>query len=365
MKNQIYELYGHLVSDNSERAQTHRQKCTCPFYGGLCDGGGNRYQTFLNKRDIQKNNLESFFGSDIDFVPPGVCSILAKDIKWIVCPRRVFSFTQNGGINYPQRLVSRIIRSYCDLIENTKIAVWSEAKVKYSETNHEDDTKFFDYTFDYVLASVVPRQLKSIAIDLKISERKLQSALEKTGQTLSVRNGEIYMEYYPIGKLNIIEVMTSSTSGGNKSKGTTIQQSFIDALKGNKHESPSINYRQVWARMVSQLIVKSQIAASWESKALWIVQDSLANYISKSTDLNLQKLISEISKEVNIVSLKYTDEADENGCLKLNIENLYAGEIPKISGDTDFNKLLQASVIPEMNLVRDRIILKAPKVIID
>ncbi len=364
MKNQIYELYGHLLNDKTEIAETHRRNCTCPFYDGLCDGGGNRYQTFLNKKVLENNGLESYFEANIDLIPPGVFSLLVKDTKWIVCPRRVFSFTNEVTQNFHSQFVATIIKKYCDLIENEKIAIWSEAKIKYSGKNDEDESKSFDYTFDYVIASVAPRELKSIANDLGITVRKLQNSLERSGQTLSFRNDEYYMEHYPVGKLNIIEVMTSSTSGGNKNKGTTIQQSFINALKDEDHESPGINYRQVWARMVSQLIVKSQIGASWGSKTLWIVQDSLTNYISKSTDLNLKKLISEFSKEVNIVSLKYTDEFDENGCIKLGLKNLYAGEIPKVTGDTDFNKLLQASVIPEMELVRDKIIMKTPKAII-
>ncbi len=364
MKNQIYELYGHLLSDKSEIAESDRKSCRCPFYGGICDGGGNRYQTFLNKRVVEKNNLENYFNTDLELIPPGVCSLIVKDVKWVVCPRRVFSFSENQSDSYHSNLVANILKKYCALIENERIGIWSEAKIKYKEIKGDDEAKSFDYTFDFVVASVAPKKLTSVAKELGISERKLQNSLERSGHVLALRNGEYYMEHYPVGKLNLIEVMTSSTSGGNKNKGTTIQQSFINAIKGENHESPGINYRQVWARMVSQLIVKSQIGAAWNSKTLWILQDSLANYISKNTDLNLQKLISEFAKEINIVSLKYTNEFDENGCLKLSLNNLYAGEIPRITSDTDFNKLLQASVIPSMDYVKKKIILKKTKTIL-
>ncbi len=365
MKNQIYELYGHLLTDKSDKAEANRKACKCPFYGGLCDGGGNRYQTFLNKRVLENNDLETYFDADIELIPPGVCSLIVKDVKWIVCPRRVFSFSENNTRNYHSDFVSGLIKQYCSLIENEKIGIWSEAKIRYIEKDGDEEAKSFDYTFDYVVASVAPKKLVSIADELGITQKKLQNSLEKKGHVLSLRDGEYYMEHYPVGKLNLIEVMTSSTSGGNKNKGTTIQQSFINAIKGENHESPGINYRQVWARMVSQLIVKSQIGAYWKSKTLWILQDSLVKYISRSTDLNLQKLISEVAKEINIVSLKYTDTPDENGCLKLGLDNLYAGEIPKITDDTDFNKLLQASVIPSMDYVRNKIVLKMPKSILD
>lgn len=100
MKNQIYELYGHLVTDKSAEANENRKICNCSFYDGLCDGGGNRYQTFLNKKNLEKHALEGYFDESIDLIPPGVCSLIVKDTKWVVCPRRVFSFSQNGTANF-------------------------------------------------------------------------------------------------------------------------------------------------------------------------------------------------------------------------------------------------------------------------
>lgn len=364
MKKQIFELFGFLVNDKSEKAERFRKECLCPFYGGLCDGGGNRYQTFLNQNTVKKNNLADYFDSAIHLVPPGVCSLHVKDTKWIVCPRRVFSFSENPVQNYHSSLVKKIIDDYCKLIPNTKTGIWSEIKIKYADSNSNDESKSFDYTFDYIVASVAPKKLAEVADEEKVTEKRLKALLEKKGQALGMRNKEIYMENYPTGPLNIVEVMTSSTSGGNKKKGTTIQQSFINAIKGEEHESPGINYRQVWARMVSQLIVKSQIGDQWGSRTLWVLQDSLVNYMSKSTDLNLQKLISEVAKEVNLVSMKFSDEVDENGCLKLELDHLYAGKIPQATDDTDFNKLLLASIIPEMAFVRSKLLLKKPKSII-
>ncbi len=107
--------------------------------------------------------------------------------------------------------------------------------------------------------------------------------------------------------------------------------------------------------MVSQLIVKSQIGHTWGSTTLWILQDSLAHYISKSTDLNFSKLIASALREVNILSIKYSDAVDEKGCKKLTEEALYAGEIPRITSDTDVNKLLQASCLPEISVVKTRL----------
>ncbi len=358
MKNQIFELFGHEVDDKSEQAEYYRKNCICPFTNNLCDGGGNRYQTFLTKNDVDKNKLTKYFSKDLKIVPPGVCSLYVKDVKWIVCPRRIFSFSNAHEKNYHTSFVGTLLKKYCQL-ENTKqIGIWGEVKIKYSKDNEDDETKSFDYTFDYIVASLGSKKISEIAIALQMSETKVRKQAEDNGYTVAMRGAEYFVEDFPIGKLNIIEIMTSSTSGGNKNKGTTIQQSFINAIKGDKHESPGINYRQVWARMVSQLIVKSQIGNAWGGKTLWILQDSLTDYITKSTDLNLVKLISEISKEVNLVSIKYGNDTDENGCLKLKEHHLYAGMIPKITSDTDFNKLLQAGSIPDMNEIASKLILK-------
>jgi hypothetical protein len=363
MKNQIFELFGFRVDNKSKAAQYYRTNCICPFTNNLCDGGGNRYQSFLSRSDVDKHVLNEYFAKELTIVPPGVCSLEVKDTKWIVCPRRIFSFSKTSQKNYHTSFVASLLKKYCVLEPSKPIGIWSEVKVKYSEGSEgvdgeEDDLKSFDYTFDYLIATLGSKKISEIAPLLELSEAKIKKIAEDNGYTIAMRGKDYYIENYPVGKLNIIEIMTSSTSGGNKNKGTTIQQSFISAIKGDAHISPGINYRQVWARMVSQLIVKSQIGEAWGGKTLWILQDSLSNYMSKSTDLNFAKLISMVPKEVNLLSLKYSDETDEDGCLKLVEHNLYAGEIPKIKSDTDFNKLIQAASIPKMDEISARLILK-------
>lgn len=358
MKNQIFELFGHEVNDKSSKAEYYRRNCICPFTNNLCDGGGNRYQTFLSKNDVEKNGLIEYFSKDLKAIPPGICSLTVKDVKWIVCPRRIFSFSKANEDNYHNNFAINLLKKHCRLEKSKYIGIWSEVKVKYLEDNEEKGLRSFDYTFDYIVASLGSKHISEIATSLQLSEAKVREQAEDNGYTIAARGGKLFIEDFPTGKLNIIEIMTSSTSGGNKSKGTTIQQSFINAIRGSQHESPGINYRQVWARMVSQLIVKSQIGNTWGSKTLWILQDSLSDYITKSTDLNLTKLISKVSKEVNLVSIKYSNNTDGNGCLKLKEHHLYAGEIPKITSDTDFNKLLQAAIIPDMNRIACKLILK-------
>ena len=363
MKNQIFELFGFKVEDKSVVAEYHRKNCICPFYNRVCDGGGNRYQSFISKSKAKSEGLDKYFDIDLKEYPPGVCSLRIKNKDWIVCPRRLFSFDSQNSSGEHFEFINKVIYDYCAINQGERFSVWAEVKIKYSERSKGFD-KSFDYTFDYIVAKVSPRLVNDVAQELGISEKSLLGKCSRDGITLSNRNGENYIEYYPTGHLHIIEVMTSSTSGGNKRKGNTVQQSFIDAIKGENHESPGINYRQIWARMVSQLIVKSQIGREWGSNTLWILQDLLTEYISVSTDLNLQKLISDVPKGVNMVSVKYSNQTDKNGCLKLEENYLYSGEVPRAASDTDFNKLLQASIIPKENFVKNKIVLKKPIVTI-
>lgn len=363
MKNQIFELFGFPVDDKSEIAEHHRRNCICPFYNRTCDGGGNRYQSFVSMQKVKAEGLDGYFDIGLKDYPPGVCSLKVKDQNWIVCPRRLFSFDSENSSGEHFEFINKVVYDYCEVNPRNRFAVWGEVKIKYNEQSN-GFIKSFDSTFDYLLAEVGPRLLKSVAKDLRISERSLFNKCNKEGIVLSNRNGENYIEYFPLGKLHIIEVMTSSTSGGNKRKGNTIQQSFIDAIKGKDHESPGINYRQVWARMVSQLIVKSQIGKEWGSNTLWILQDVLTDYISKSTSLNLSKLVSDVPKGVNMVSVKYSSERDDNGCFRLEQSDLFSGEVPQSESDTDFNRLLQASVVPKQEFVKNKIAIKKPIVII-
>jgi len=117
--------------------------------------------------------------------------------------------------------------------------------------------------------------------------------------------------------------------------------------------------------MVSQLIVKSQIGKAWGGQTVWILQDALANYISSTTDLNLRKLISQALKEVNILTLRYQrDHKDRPGTVPLELDNLYAGQIPPIHGDADFNKLLQAASIPPKPVLEAKLLSKRPRTFI-
>ena len=80
-------------------------------------------------------------------------------------------------------------------------------------------------------------------------------------------------------------------------------------MLGKEHKAPGINYRQVWARMVSQLIVKSEVGLHWGGKTIWLVQDVLVNYICSSTALDIKRFLAEHTGEVNMLSFRFGAEA--------------------------------------------------------
>jgi len=206
--------------------------------------------------------------------------------------------------------------------------------MKINTSTEDDQEKSFDYTFDYVIADSRKILLSEAAKIINRSERVTHNLATKNGFTLAKR-GEIWIEDFPADPVVIVEIMTSSTSGGDKNKRTQIGMAFEDAvLNGGNHNAPGINYCQVWARMISQLIVKSQVGIAWNGKTIWLIQDVLASYISATTALNLAKYVSEYSDEVNILSFGYGDidsAPQSEEILSLQDSSFYAGPINKNS----------------------------------
>ena len=77
-------------------------------------------------------------------------------------------------------------------------------------------------------------------------------------------------------------------------------------------KSPGVNLRQVWARMASQFIAKSEAALAWDGTAIWIVQDALADYIRTQTSLPSDQLHSPRwgPGEVNLIVSNLSDNAE-------------------------------------------------------
>ena len=323
----IFELYGYRLDHWNEEAEKNLSHAWCPFMNAECDGGGNRYQSAI---DLRKNPALRKRIPKKDTIQCGVCSLQTRvgEQPWIVCPRRLLSL-KKGNLSAQQAYVREQLSTYAELDKGKTYSAWAEVKIKTESTTEDDEAKSFDYTFDYVLTGTGRKQISEVSSMLDIPVNVVQKTAEKSGFTLALRNGETWIDNFPSDPIIIIEVMTSSTSGGDKKKRTQIAMACEDAiLFGENHNAPGINYRQVWARMVSQLIVKSQVGMAWGGKTIWLVQDVLADYISKSTALILSQYLSAHLDEVNILSFGYGDSFDDRDALiELRDSKLFSGPI--------------------------------------
>lgn len=229
-------------------------------------------------------------------IPCGVCSVKGEERAWIVCPRRLLSF--HAGRPSPQQrpLLDRVLR-LAGFESGEKVDVWAEVPLR--EGN-------FNYRLDYVL---------------------------RAGAKAPI----------------IVEIMTASTSGGNRAKRTDIKSAFCDAvlyacgLSPERGASPGANIRQVWARMASQLIVKSEVANRWGGRAIWVVQDKLVDYIRKHTGLRVDALDATDTwrtDEVNVVSASMDDPEDIR---------LYAGPVQSSDGGPSWSELLRTPSMPDVS----------------
>ena len=359
----IFELYGYRLDRWNAEASANREKAWCPFMDAECDGGGNRY---LSALDIKKNpKLEMFFpGKKI--VQSGVCSLRLRDSEqpWIVCPRRLLSL-RGQQANYQDHVREQLVK-FSNLEQGKLYRVWSEVKMKVESRNDEDKAKSFDYTFDYVIAGLSRKKLSEVAKLVGKGLRATQKIAEENHYTLALRNGELWVDDFPSDPIIIVEIMTSSTSGGDKKKRTQIAMACEDAIVSpENHNGPGINYRQVWARMVSQLIVKSQVALAWNGKTFWLLQDLLAQYISSTTALDLSKYIAQYPDEVNILAFGYgeVDGEPTSPIVELSDSTFYAGSITENvdnSVSNGFLDIVKISTPPDKDHLWRSLFKKAP-----
>lgn len=273
---------------------------------------------------------------------------------------------KHGNLSAYQTTVRSRLSGLADLVQGVDYLIWSEVKMKTEVATEEEEAKFFDYTFDYVISGSVRMLLEDAAAVLELTLHDTKKLLLKNGFTLASRDGGIWVDNFPVGPIIIIEVMTSSTTGGNKAKRTQIAMACEDAiLHRMNHNGPGINYRQVWARMVSQLIVKSQAGIAWGAKTVWLVQDVLADYISQSTALLLSEYLSDHLDEVNILAFGYGDSISDTDArvIELSKSDLYSGPISRGNADNHpdgFVDIVKIGAAPPENQIWKSLVGKSP-----
>lgn len=295
----IYELFGNPLS-KSGALRGRSRRAQCPHMAGKqCDGGGNRD---MARWPASNQPLAPFFDSSVGsssggYIPCGICSVETSHDRWAIGPRRLLTLDAKRP-SPQQKPLLRCILTLAGYSPADKVRVWKEVSLRDKATK-------INYRLDYVLWT---------------DDRP------------------------PV----ILEIMTASTSGGNRAKRTDIQSAFCDAVlfaEGTlkeRNQSPSVNARQVWSRMASQLIVKSQIANSWGGCAIWVVQDVLMNYIRDNTGLRVDELCSKdwVIDEVNVVSSNIDDPSELR---------LYTGPIRSIDGSACWSELLHTPGLPKLS----------------
>lgn len=301
----VYELFGEALTESGEQ-QGQFRRAQCPHMDGKqCDGGGNRDMARWPATD---QPLAPFFdrsvGQKDGYIPCGVCSVFSAR-NWAICSRRLLTFDAQEPSPKQRYLLERVLH-LAGFRSGDVVHVWSEITVSFRAGDQK-----LNYRLDYVLKT------------------------EKT---------------HPV----IVEIMTASTSGGNKRERKDIQSAFCDAVlyaEGNLQQrggAPGVNIRQVWARMASQMIVKSQIANAWGGLTIWVVQDALMDYIRSNTGLRLDDLHSPEWKtgEVNVVVASIDDP---------NAVRLYSGPVTSRNGEACWAELLNTPIVPTVDVLSGKL----------
>ena len=318
----IFELFGMAPNEFVQQTKSVKHECRCPYTQSTCDGGGNRHQTAIR---IEGTELESIFTSPSNNkkIVPGICSITSTEQDWVVCPRRLFGFQNTPTQSYPTSNYSlqdheAEALKLSGLPLDVELGVWPEVYLKSSTPD-----SIIKYHFDFVIAPI----LRDCSLDMlppyfdasEIEGRKRITAAAKAGGYTAHghKAGQTTKILPDLSEPFIIEVMTASTSGSNKAKGTDISTAFRNAATGRSHQSPGINKRQVWGRMATQLYAKSHLASAWGGKTIWIVQDELLNNISSTTGLRLIDHENEYNT-INFVSMSYKENSSS-----LSVDNIF------------------------------------------
>lgn len=112
------------------------------------------------------------------------------------------------------------------------------------------------------------------------------------------------------------------------------------------------NYRQVFGRMASQLFAKSEAAASWGGKTIWILQDVLLEYIQQTTAFRPEPFVGGKDGNVNMVVYRM-DENPQTMQYDLTYDKTLVGN-SRVDDPAapDFTSMLGIGHIPTLALLK-------------
>lgn len=326
----IAELYGTRVEElEFDRPPSNWLRRFCPFTNAVCDVSANRGDRAyfeLNDpavTDADRKVIRRNFGQEK--LPLGICTVSTQrryedeSKPWIICPKRMMELRSVPPVILPE------VRQLIPIEPGTDVRCWWEFKFASSDDSEDNDVagRFFEFTFDYIL----------MPVDWS-------------------RGGD-----HPdlIGPPYILEIMTSSTRGGGLTEHMADALALRQqrALRGAVKSPYTPNYRQVFGRMASQLFAKSEVAAAWGGKTIWILQDVLLEYIQQTTAFRPEPFTGNEVGNVNVVVYSLNKDAATD---QFNLEydrTLRGNSRADLPEKPDFTSMLGVGYVPPLQLLKD------------
>lgn len=301
----------------------------CPYTGKTCDVSANRGDRayFDHAGPVITDADRAIYTQHYSTTraPLGICSVSTKrrfeaeSKPWIICPKRMMELHTSPPVILPE------VKALIPIQPGRDVRCWWEFKFASSDDSEENDLagRFFEFTFDYILMEV------------------------------DWSAGGPHPKL--VGAPYILEIMTSSTRGG----GLTEHMADVLALREQRPMRGAVkspytpNYRQVFGRMASQLFAKSEAAASWGGKTIWILQDVLLEYIQQTTAFRPEPFVGKTEGNVNVVVYRM-DENEASGQYDLAYDKTLVGnsrvDDPQ---NPDFTTMLGIGHIPSLDLLKE------------
>lgn len=285
----------------------------------------------------------------------GICTIGDAAGDWMVCPNRLFALDAINPTDLREwSSLSNTVRYVLESLGATPdragypIGAWSEITVEEARNG-----KTFDYRFDFILNTVDETEVEEFAADWGVELANARRCFGRSRTLYAPKR----VEGFPL----IVEIMTASTSGSSQSKKVGIGPAFMSAWETAfngapvSHDAPGLNVRQVWGRMVSQLIAKSEAGEYWGGRTVWLMQDLLLNYIHATTHISASRDASQVPlplplRGANIVSFKFGVPTDPGQTRSIVLDRFIGDDIPNMFdalGEATMHGILHAPFVPE------------------
>jgi hypothetical protein len=280
----------------------------------------------------------------------------------MVCPNRLFaldSLTPTELRRYSG--LSAAVQDVLNALGATPmqaeypVGVWAEMRVEQTRGQ-----KKFNYRFDFILNPVERLTPQEFCQEWGVSSTS-------ASRTFALLPSQFH-GYVPVrvpGWPIIVEVMTASTSGSDQGKGTGIKPAFNNAWDAAMNGSPLLslapgpNARQVWGRMVSQLIAKSEAAEQWGGRTVWLLQDLLLAHLMETTHISQSYPAAAAPrplplKGANIVSYKFGGPASPGAVRDIVLDRYISEDIPTMfneRNESTLHGILHAPFVPDASVL--------------